>query len=537
MLKRRVWKPIAGIIFFVLILCVALFFYTLIKLDILLPQYLIIVAAVMALLVFLVGFLLYHGLHRKRSHARRVRRIVGVTLAVIVAAVSLLGAYILSGVERTKQAITNRPASEIKGYITVYVRSDDAAQELASMGDYRFGVMAKNDELSTRYALGEINTRTGKAVEAVSYPGISDAAAALMDGDVNALAVSESYLGILSETERFSGFTDQVRVIERIAVPNTATLDNVPAVNYETVEIQSEDEPEVTPEPTPEPTPAPIVRKTYGEDACLIFYLSGIDKWEGTESMQSHSDVNILVAVNTRTKQVLILNTPRDFFVTNPALGGGDKLTHCAVQGVYNSIAALENLYELHVNNYIKVNFEGFVRFINAIGGIDVDNPKAFQNETGSVKFVEGMNHLDGGGALVYARERHAFPDGDLARNRNQVRVLNAIINKLKSSGATLLLNYNEILDTMTGTFETDLTSSQMSDLIKIALGSMSEWDIKNYAASGVSGKRVTASGGSEPLFIIWPTQSTVDFAKELVRMIQNDEIITDELIESAPRY
>lgn len=530
MLKRRVWKPIAGIIFLITLVSVALFFYTLLKLDILIPEYLMIATAVLALLLFLVGFLLYHGLHRKRSTARRVRRILGVILAVIVTLVSLLGTYLLSGLVRTRDAVTSKPQSEVRGYISVFVLNDDPAQDIAGMGDYSFGVMDKTDELNTKYALNEINSRVGHEVSAISYPGISDIAAAMMSGDIQAIAVNGSFIDILTEIEKYESFPDEIRLVERIAVPNSATLESLGGVK-----IEGAAAPEIVEVPveTPEPTPKPAVRKTYGEDDTLIFYLSGIDNWEGLEG-NSHGDVNILMAVNPRTRQILIVNTPRDFFVTNPAAGAGDKLTHCAKAGIYNSIAALDKLYNIEVDNYVKVNFSGFVRFINAIGGIDVYSPVAFTNED-NISFVEGMNHLDGGGALVFARERHVFGDGDISRGKNQIRVLEGIIEKMKTSGATILLNYNEILNTMAGSFETDLTSSQISDLIKVASMHLSDWEIKSYTSGGRLGMRVTATGGTEPLSIVFPTQKTVDFATTLFNMILNDEIITDEKLDTAP--
>ena len=97
-------------------------------------------------------------------------------------------------------------------------------------------------------------------------------------------------------------------------------------------------------------------------------------------------------------------------------------------------------------------------------------------------------------------------------------------------------MNYKELLDTLGGTFETDLTPEQISDLAKIALDNLSEWDIKSYGTIGVSGIRVTATGGSTPLAILWPNQSSIEFSSSLFQMILNDEVITDEYLESAPK-
>ena len=92
-----------------------------------------------------------------------------------------------------------------------------------------------------------------------------------------------------------------------------------------------------------------------------------------------------------------------------------------------------------------------------------------------------------------------------------------------------------DFLDTLAGTFETDLTSDQMSDLIQVALNSMNDWDIKSYSAWGGSGKGKVASMGSQEVYFIFPNSRSVDFTKELFHTILNNELITDEQLSNAP--
>ena len=390
---------------------------------------------------------------------------------------------------------------------------------LAALGD---------EKLHSNYALGMINKAVGSPVDAVSYAGIADAAEALMNGDVQALAVNKSFLSLLDNTESYESFTGDIRQIDEITVPRSATLENTAIIIDGTV--QEEVAPAVTPEPTPEPI-------KYGEDRPLVFYLSGMDKYGKEIETNAHADVNILMAVNPITKQVLFVSTPRDFYVMNHALGGYDKLTHCAIQGVPNSIASLDEIYDIHVDNYCRVNFTGFADFIDLIGGITVDNPVTFRTTplNSNYLFEAGPVDLDGWAALCYAREREAFGDGELARGRNQINVIKAIFNKVKSNSSAILMNYSDILDTLAGTFETDLTSEQMSDLIKVALGNINDWDIKSYSAWGGSGKGKVASMGSQEVYFIFPNARSVDFTKELFHTILNDELITDEMLSNAP--
>ena len=536
MLKRSKWRPIAIAVLAVLLIAAALFFYFLLKLDVLPRLYLLLIAAVVVLLVYTAGVLLFFGMHKKRSPARRVRRIIGIVLSAILSVAFIFGSVILNRVDQTKNAVIVRPDDAPRAVVGVYVSNDDSAQTLADLAEHKFAVLAGlgDEKLHANYALGVINEAVGSPVEAVSYSGITDAASALMNGDVQALAVNKSFLSLLKDTESFASFSDEVRLVEEITVPRSATLENT-AILVDGSD-QADAAPEATPAPTPVPTPEPI---KYGEDRPLIFYLSGMDKFGQEIEYNAHSDVNILMVVNPFTKQVLLVSTPRDYYVINHALGGGDKLTHCAIQGVPNSLEALNELYDIHIDNYCRVNFTGFQELVDQIGGIIIDNPVAFttSQDNWGMHFEQGSIWLDGWQALCYARERHAFGDGDLARGRNQIRVITAIINKVRSNSATLLMNYSQILDILSGTFETDLSSEQMSDLAKVALGSLGEWDIKSYSSWGGSGKGRVASMGSEEVYFVWPNSRSVAFATDLFHTILNNELITDEMMDNAPSY
>lgn len=530
MLKRSKWKPIALSFYFILLAAVAVFFIFLLKLNILPLAFLLPLCIIIALFVCLIGWLFFYRIRKKPSKLRRIRRIFGIVLSVLLTAVCVMGAVIFYRAEEAKSSVSTQPDSTPRAVIGVYVRADDPAESLSEMADYRFAFLGELgvEKLHSNFALGRINEIVGASVDAVSYASITDAADALRSDDVNALAVNKSLFSLLSDTEAYTSFTQQLRLIEEIPVPQSATMENTPILIEQTVPLS-------TPVPTPEPTPEPI---KFGDDRALVFYLSGMDKSGQEIEYNAHADVNLLMVINPKTRQVLLISTPRDTFVTNFALGGGDKLTHCAIQGVPNSIKALEELYDTHIDNYCRINFTGFAELGDLIGGITLDNPRAFHTDydNGDYYFEEGTISLTGHEALCYARERHAFGDGDLARGRNQVRVLTAMLNKVKAESGKLLLNYSDILNALAGTFETDLTSSQISDLVRVALKYLNDWDIRSYSTWGYNGIRTVASMGSQEVSIIWPNDASVAFSSRLLEMIINDELITDEVLESAPR-
>ena len=181
----------------------------------------------------------------------------------------------------------------------------------------------------------------------------------------------------------------------------------------------------------------------------------------GELTENARSDVNILAAVNPVTKRVALVNTPRDYYVDLAGTSSKDKLTHAGLYGVETSMETLGNLYGVNVDQYIRINFAGFISIIDALGGVDVYSDQAFTS-VGSpgyydpTTFVEGWNHLDGKSALAFARERHAFASGDIQRGINQMKVIDAMLNKIKSPA--LLMGFSKIMDAASDCFVTSFS-------------------------------------------------------------------------------
>ena len=236
--------------------------------------------------------------------------------------------------------------------------------------------------------------------------------------------------------------------------------------------------------PLPESGAAKKVNVT--EEPFNIF-VSGLDV-EGDISTVSRSDVNILVTVNPKTHQILMTSIPRDYYVDLPSKNAMDKLTHSGLYGIDETIGAVEEMFGIDINYYVKVNYTTIVTLVDAIGGIDIDSPYAFtthkMGDLSGITFVEGQNHLDGRMALAYSRERASWADGDMRRNENQQLILEAIIKKATGS-ATILSSYTSILDAVRGNMETNLTQDEMTSLIKMQLDGMPGWEIEKTALKG----------------------------------------------------
>lgn len=248
-------------------------------------------------------------------------------------------------------------------------------------------------------------------------------------------------------------------------------------------------------------------------------YISGIDVY-GEISQQSRSDVNIIATVNPKTKKVLLVTTPRDYYVEIPGVSEGekDKLTHAGNYGIATSIATLENLYEVDIPFYIRVNFTSLIEMVDTLGGIDVNSELEFDTgiESGLVMHVnKGLNHFNGKQALAFVRERHALEDGDNQRGKNQQAVIEAMIKKAMSP--SIIVKGPKIIDQVSGNMETNMSTAQIQELVRAQLSGMKGWDVTSVAAEGTSARKYCYSYSGGTLYVTIPDEDSVAKIQEQI--------------------
>ena len=239
-------------------------------------------------------------------------------------------------------------------------------------------------------------------------------------------------------------------------------------------------------------------------------YISGIDIY-GDISSVSRSDVNMIATVNPVTHTILLTSIPRDYYVQlHGTTGSKDKLTHAGLYGINMSIETIEDLLDEEIDYYVRVNFTTLINLVDAIGGIDIYSDTAFRAWTDhSCYFKVGDMHLDGKCALAYARERHAYEGGDRHRVQNQQDVISAILTKALSS-RTLITKYTNILESMGNSFQTNIPSEKIYELINEQLDTMPNWTFDKYSLNGYDDLNVTYTFGSQLLYVMRPDESTI---------------------------
>ncbi len=258
-------------------------------------------------------------------------------------------------------------------------------------------------------------------------------------------------------------------------------------------------------------------------DNAFTIFISGMDKF-GSISSVSNSDVNMLITINPKSHQVLLTHIPRDYYVQlHGTKGSKDKLTHAGTYGIDMSIKTIEDLLDIDINYYVKVNFSSLINIIDALKGVDVYSAYSFDSEVGYY-FNKGYNHVNGAQALAFARSRHLVPGGDRGRGKNQQAVIEAIIRRACSPA--IITNYSNILKSLEGSFETNMPSNQILDLIKMQLDKMPSWNITTTNLDGTGDMQPTYSYGNQKLWVMQPDEKTVENAKEMIQKVIDGKIL-----------
>ena len=517
------WSFVAGLILLIQAIASGFLFYSAYKLGMFPTWMLSILAGVLIILLLVSTLLLISG--KKENLARNFRRFTGIILAAVMTVTSVYIGNMFGTVDNTIENITvtetTAPVEEqedVAAVMNVYVLNSSTAESLADCKDLKFGVIGSNDGPASFAAVTKLKAELNPQLKVSDYKNFNLLGIDFYHGDIQVAIINDTNLKFLKETQLFANWADYTKLIAeiKISTPELATAEaNNPYGNYDKpVEIK----------------PATSAVENI-EVEPFIIYISGSDSREEYFTTE-RSDVNILMVVNPQTKQILLINTPRDYYIPNPRSSAGteDKLTHLGLYGVDCSITGLENLYDCDINYYVQINFTGMEKLVDDIGGVTIDNPQSFTAED-TYWYDEGVITLNGAEALAYARERHAFEEGDNMRGQNQMRLITAMFKKVTSS-PTLIMNYKTILEDLEGYILTNMEADEIDTLVRMQLEDFPEWNIQSYAVTGWGGMDTTYSAPWEELYVTYPYYSTVVQGQDLIDRVLDDEILTYEDVE-----
>lgn len=472
--RKKIVNIISILILIICILCLSIFSYRLFELDIIPTKYLIIIYI---FLLLIIGGLFYLIFSKKSNKIK-------IIAVLLIGLLSFSFIYISSYFNNTNKFFENTHKDYDNLNYSIIVLKNSDYKKISDLKNLKISYVDDSYTKDIRNKLKKVhyNEELSKDLSVISEE--------LLDEKTNAIVLEESYLTLAYE--EIKDFKDNVKVIENFSIKAK--------VHKENNEEFSINEP-------------------------FILYISGIDQYGNVKSVRGRSDVNQMVVVNPKTHHILLVNTPRDYYVKlYNTTGLKDKLTHAGIYGIDKSIKTLEEFYNIDINYYLRVNFNSLIRVVDVIGGINIYSDKEFIAHTNkSVNVKKGWNSFNGEQALAYSRERYAYITGDHHRGENQQQVITAIIEKITNS-KVLISKYNSILNALDGTFQTDMSTSMITSFIKEQLNEMPKWQIDSIAVTGYNSSKYTYSMGSRlKLYVMEPDYNSVEKAKKKITEVLNE--------------
>lgn len=489
--RRNDWIP--GAVITIIVIMLSVVFMGLLAMTKMVPTiYMLIIGIVLAVIAAIIWLLVWHTRYTGRF-------IGGTVLAVIMIAILAFGGFYIN---KTRSAISNISGETTEvTQMAVYVKNDDAADSVEATAGYTYGILSSLDRENTDGAVAHLNSQFGTEVQTKEYAGLTELADGILNGEVNAMLLNSGYLSVYEDMDGYTDFSTKIKEVGTVDVEST---------------IQSAEE----------STPIEPITTANGGKVYTI-YLSGIDT-RGEMTAKSRSDVNIIATVNTDTHEILLVSTPRDYFVPLSISGGApDKLTHAGIYGIDVCMDTLGMLYDIDINYYFRINFGGFVKVIDALGGITVNSDYDFDSKNIlGYHFNKGENYVNGEQALIFARERYAFQEGDRQRGKNQMEVIRGVVKKALSP--EILTSYSSILSSLDGCFGTNITYEEIAQILQQQLTNGGDWTIVSYSVDG-TGATEKPYSMSQKAYVMVPNYDTVNKAKSLMEKVRNGEVVTQE--------
>lgn len=457
--------------------------------DILPMKYLLALGGVLLLVNFILGFFLF------RKNVKKKPKRVCAVFAVLFTILFGVGSFFIF---KTFGVIDDM-SQEYKTYTYhVLVKNDSSYQKIENIASKTLGYYNDNSE-ATKKAIEKLDTVV--KTENDSFGNLDGLGVSVLSGDKDAILVEDSQKTKLenagnNENNSVSGFKDKVRVLYTFKVK---------------VKLSS--------------TGVNVTKDVFN------VYISGMDQY-GKVSEVSRSDVNMILTINPKTKQILMTNVPRDYYVQlHDTTGYKDKLTHAGTYGIDTSVKTLEDLLGIKIDYFFKVNFSSLQNIVNALDGVDVYSEYDFQSWNG-YNFTKGYNHVDGKAALAFARERHTFTDGDNQRGKNQQALIEAIFRKCTSS--SIITKYNSLLDSLKDSMITDMPMKSITSLAKMQLKDNASWTITSNSLTGTGSSELTYTYSYQNLYVMIPDEKSVAEAKEKINKVAGDEKLESSYKEDA---
>lgn len=455
--KRRLAKLMTVFIFAAL----ALLIFQMIYLDLLPMKLIILISAVLLIISLIITLIMNFKV--KKFLPRLLVGLISFCMCLGLA----YGNYFVYKTKDTFEVVTSIADKKAITTSIIAMKTSDI-KKVSDLKNKKIGTISSMDSEATERTLKALSKENVK-YSTKNYGNLDDLVNALYDGSVDAICLNEKYRDILHETDEYFTFNTETKV----------AYQNVHYVEREATDNESDPVNDIT------------------KDAFTIL-VSGNDSYGSLQDANTRSDANMLLTVNPKTGTILMTSIPRDYYVDLICPGDGemacpegskDKLTHSGLLGIKSTEKSIENALGIKINYNIRINFSSVVNLVDALDGIDLDIKEGEQCDILYANMQPGLSvgkhHVDGETALAFARERHAYVNGDNQRVKNQQKVFKAIFKRIVSP--KMITNYGKFMDALAVAFDTNISGDEISDFIKYELNNMPKWKFESYTIYGES--------------------------------------------------
>lgn len=243
----------------------------------------------------------------------------------------------------------------------------------------------------------------------------------------------------------------------------------------------------------------------------------------------------MLVSINKTNNEILLTTIPRDYYITDARVGKKDKLSDMGSRGIETNMSSVAKLFGVKIDYYIKVNTKSLVGIVDAVGGINYCSDMeyttshalildTYDDSLGEKLHVKkGCQWLNGIETLTVARERLAFKTGDNQRQKNNAKIMQAILNKMKTPA--MATKFPSVLSAVNGLYTTtipkDLVTSSVKDLLENP-----NWAIKTQSVTGSGGQDYIFFGKTKD-YVMYPNYNSVNNAKKKIQGMKYKKLNT----------
>ena len=448
--------------------------------NILPMKYLTIVVGILFVINLILNFFLF------RKKVKKKPKKISTVFALLFSIIFLVASFFIF----KTFGVLDDMSEEYRTYTYhVLVKNDSSYQDIGDISGKTLGYYNNNSN-ATKKALEKLSEKV--KTENESYGNLDSLGASILTEETESVLVEDSQktkldnAGSSSDSGSLSGFSSKTRILYTFKV---------------TVKVESKD--------------VDVTKDVFN------IYISGMDEY-GEVSEISRSDVNMIITINPKNKQILMTNIPRDYYVQlHDTSGYKDKLTHAGNYGIDTSIATIEDLLGIQINYYFKVNFSSLVNIIDALGGVEVYSEYYFQSYNG-YNFSKGYNSVDGKAGLSFVRERKTFAEGDNQRGKNQQAMIEAIFRKCTSP--SIITKYNSLLNSLKDSMITNMPMKSITKLAKMQLKDNASWTLTSNSLTGTGSYDYTYTYPYQELYVTVPDEESISEAKEMISKVTSGE-------------